>query len=113
MRHCLTLNLRNDVDAIAAYDRHHQRVWPEVLAYLRASGIHDMTIWRRGSRLMMLLETDDDFDFARLGETFSPPARVVEWNRLMAKFQSALADSDAPGLWQLMTEVFSLKAQTT
>ncbi|WP_143296097.1 L-rhamnose mutarotase, partial [Burkholderia pseudomallei] len=55
----------------------------------------------------------DDFDFARLGETFSAPARVVEWNRLMAKFQSALADSDAPGLWQPMTEVFSLKAQTT
>ncbi|MFP3185321.1 MAG: L-rhamnose mutarotase [Paraburkholderia sp.] len=111
MRHCLTLDLQDDPAAIAAYDRYHQRVWPEVLVHLRASGIQDMTIWRRGSRLMMLLETEDDFDFARLATTGDTPARVVEWNQLMARFQKALADADTAGLWQPMVEVFSLRAQ--
>ena len=109
MRHCLTLDLRDDPDAIAAYDRHHAALWPEVLAGLKASGIDDMTIWRRGTRLMMLIETATDFDLAKLVVSHDSHPRVKEWEKLMATLQKPLPDADASGLWQPMNEIFSLR----
>ncbi|RFU45688.1 L-rhamnose mutarotase [Paraburkholderia sp. DHOC27] len=111
MRHCLTLDLKSDAAAIEAYDRYHGDVWPEVLVHLRDSGIHDMTIWRRGTRLMMLIETAPDFQPDRLVVTADSSPRVKEWEQLMATFQQALADAQGAGLWQPMSEVFNLQTQ--
>lgn len=110
-RHCLTLDLRDDPAAIAEYDRYHRDVWPEVLAHLRQSGIDDMTIWRRGNRLTMLIETAPSFDLARLAVGPDSAPRVQEWERLMGTFQRRLADSIGNGLWQPMDEVFNLREQ--
>ncbi|MEQ5843070.1 L-rhamnose mutarotase [Paraburkholderia acidicola] len=112
LRHCLTLDLRDDPASIAAYDRYHRAVWPEVLDHLRLSGIHDMTIWRRGNRLTMLIETAPSFDLAQLVVTASSHPRVKEWEQLMATFQQPLADAQGAGLWQPMDEVFNLRAQS-
>ncbi|WP_207557001.1 L-rhamnose mutarotase [Paraburkholderia acidicola] len=112
LRHCLTLDLRDDPASIAAYDRYHRAVWPEVLDHLRLSGIHDMTIWRRGNRLTMLIETAPSFDLAQLVVTASSHPRVKEWEQLMATFQQPLADAQGAGLWQPMDEVFNLHAQS-
>ena len=112
MRHCLTLDLREDPAAIEAYDRYHAAVWPEVLAHLIASGIKDMTIWRRGSRLMMLIETAPDFQLNRLEVMANSSPRVVEWEQLMSTLQQALRDADGEGLWQPMSEIFNLQRQS-
>jgi L-rhamnose mutarotase len=112
VRHCLTLDLREDPAAIEAYDRYHAAVWPEVLAHLIASGIKDMTIWRRGSRLMMLIETAPDFQLNRLEVMANSSPRVVEWEQLMSTLQQALRDADGEGLWQPMSEIFNLQRQS-
>lgn len=112
VRHCLTLDLKDDPAAIEAYDRYHAEVWPEVLAHLGASGIEDMTIWRRGTRLMMLIETVPDFQLSRLVIKANSSPRVKEWEQLMATFQQALRDSDGGGLWQPMSEIFNLQKQS-
>lgn len=113
VRHCLTLDLKDDASAIAEYDRYHAAVWPEVLAHLSATGIIDMTIWRRGTRLMMLIETETDFDMTRLVTREDSHPRVREWERLMATFQEALPDSQGEGLWQVMSETFNLRKQAS
>ena len=81
MHHCLTLDLRDDQSVIAQYDRYHEAVWPEVLDALRASGIIDMTIWRRETRLVMLIETEPDFSFDKLVAGADAHPRVMEWMR--------------------------------
>lgn len=43
-RYVLTIDLRDDPDAIAAYRDYHQRVWPEVVESLRRSGVRAMAI---------------------------------------------------------------------
>jgi L-rhamnose mutarotase len=111
VRHCLTLDLKDDPAAIEAYDRYHADVWPEVLAHLCGSGIDNMTIWRRGNRLMMLVETVAHFELSGLVVTADSSPRVKEWERLMATFQQALPDSDGEGLWQPMSELFDLQTQ--
>jgi L-rhamnose mutarotase len=109
-RHCLMLDLRDDPTVIAQYDAYHEAVWPEVLAALKASGIIDMTIWRRETRLVMLIETEPDFSFDKLVAGPDAHARVTEWNALMASFQQALPNA-ATAEWQPMNLTFNMQAQ--
>ena len=38
-RYCLLLDLRDDPELIAEYERQHAAVWPEVIAHLREAGV--------------------------------------------------------------------------
>jgi L-rhamnose mutarotase len=109
MRYCLALDLRDDPAVFAEYDRYHRDVWPEVLAHLRASGVVDMTIWRRYDRLVMLIETEPGFRIEDLGVGRGAHPRVREWEVLMGRLQRALPG--APSLraaWLPMDPVFHL-----
>ena len=44
-------HLRIKADCIEEYEREHTRVWPELLAKLKAVGISDYSIFRRGQEL--------------------------------------------------------------
>ena len=47
-RYCLALDLVDEPDKIAEYQRLHQRIWPEVADHLRQHGIVNMEIYRLG-----------------------------------------------------------------
>jgi L-rhamnose mutarotase len=110
MRYCLALDLRDDPAIIAKYDQYHEAVWPEVLDALRASGIIDMTIWRRETRLVMLIETELEFSFDKLVAGPDVDPRVTEWNALMASFQRPLPNASSAE-WQPMKLAFNMQAQ--
>src|ERR1035441_4859669 len=55
--------LRIKAEAIEEYDREHTRVWPELLAKLKAVGISDYSVFRRGQDLTLVLKVAD-FDKA-------------------------------------------------
>ncbi|SAL43820.1 L-fucose mutarotase [Caballeronia sordidicola] len=109
-RHCLALDLRDDPAVIAQYDEYHEAVWPEVLEALKASGIIDMTIWRRETRLVMLIETGPDFSPDKLVAGPDAHPRVTEWNALMASFQQPLPNATSAE-WQPMRLAFNMQAQ--
>ncbi|MGV7240545.1 L-rhamnose mutarotase [Caballeronia sp. M23-90] len=109
-RHCLMLDLRDDPAVIAQYDAYHEAVWPEVLDALKASGIVDMTIWRRDTRLVMLIETEPDFSFGKLVAGPDAHPRVTEWNALMGSFQKPLPNATT-GEWQPTKLAFNMNAQ--
>ena len=110
MRYCLALDLRDDPAVMAEYDRYHREVWPEVLAHLRISGIHDMTIWRRENRLVMLIDADEGFTPEQLVIGPGTHPRVKEWETLMANFQQPLPHAEKTA-WQPMESVFRLSDQ--
>ena len=90
MRHCLFLDLHDDPELIAQYEAHHRAVWPQVQAHLREQGVTGMQIWRLGTRLCMLMETDDArFDPVRMAQAEAGDPRLVEWETLMSRFQVA------------------------
>lgn len=105
------LDLKDDPALIESYEKWHrpERIWPEVVDFLRASGIEQIEIFRCGNRLVMAMEVP---------ETFSATAHVVRanadkslsaWEELMWKFQQALPFA-APGeKWVPMARIFSLK----
>ena len=58
----MTLDLKDDPEAIAAYRRHHAAVWPEVIQSLQKVGVKNMRIWLRQRRLFMLVEAEVGFE---------------------------------------------------
>ncbi len=42
MRYCFALDLKDDQKLIAEYEKHHQKVWPEIMDSIKDSGITDM-----------------------------------------------------------------------
>src|SRR5215212_8292583 len=108
-RHVLTVDLRDDPAAIAAYREYHQRVWPEVLNSLRRSGVSSMDIRMHGRRLVMILELRDGLDVQRVFAAHaSSHPRVQEWERLMASLQERPADTPPGERWAVMDPIFQL-----
>ena len=64
-RYCLALDLIDDEGLIADYEKYHQEVWPEVKKSIIDSGIVEMEIYRIENRLFMIIEVNEEFDFAK------------------------------------------------
>ena len=107
---CLTLDLKDDPELIAAYDRYHQEVWPEILDSIRDAGILSMEIYRLHTRMFMIIEADDDFSFERKAEMDQKNPKVQEWEKLMWQYQEALPQARAGEKWLVLDKIFSFFA---
>jgi L-rhamnose mutarotase len=108
-RYVLTVNLRDDPAAIAAYREHHRRVWPEVVDSLRSAGVRRMDIHLLGRQAVMIVDVADGLDFARVFAThMQSKGRVQEWERLMKSLQEPSADAGPGEWWAVMEPVFHL-----
>ena len=107
-RYCLTLDLQDDPRLIAEYKRYHERIWPEITASLKQSGIEDAEIYLLGTRLFMILEVNDAFSFEAKDRADQANSKVREWEELMWRFQRALPQSQPGEKWLLMERIFKL-----
>lgn len=107
---CLTLSLHDDEELIREYEAWHKpgRVYPEVIDAIRASGVLDLRIYRRGVQLVMVMLVSEEFSFERKAQLDSEIPRVMEWERLMERFQNV---GEGGEKWKLMPEIFSLSEQ--
>lgn len=107
-RYCLALDLKDDPELIAAYEAHHQNVWPEVLETIKASGIEKMEIYRVSNRLFMIMETADAFTFEQKASMDMASTRVQQWELLMWKYQQKLPFAKPGEKWVLMEKIFEV-----
>lgn len=111
MQHLLALDLKDDPALIERYEAHHRAVWPEVLAHLARHGITAMTIHRLGTRMVMVMHTDDAvYDPARIAAASREDPVIARWETLMWEFQAPTPWTPAGEKWQPMTCVFDWKA---
>ncbi len=108
-RYCLSLDLKDEPELIAEYERLHQNVWPEITESIRASGIENMEIYRFGNRLCMVMETGDGFSFSAKAAADAVNPRVREWENLMWKFQQAVPGTAKGEKWVMMNKIFELE----
>ncbi len=109
MQHfCLALDLQDDPDLIASYEKYHHEVWPEIIASIRDSGINRLDIFRTGNRLFMILEADDSFSFEKKAFLDSNNPKVQEWETLMWQFQQPLPWGKPGEKWVVMERIFGL-----
>jgi L-rhamnose mutarotase len=109
MRHCLALDLKDDPALIEEYEAYHRAAWPEVLQHLRAHGIRELEIFRLGTRMVMVMDTDDAvFDPARMAAAERDNPRIREWEALMWRFQSPTPFTPEGQKWTPMQSIFRL-----
>jgi len=109
MRHCLALDLKYDPALIAQYEAHHRSVWPEVRAHLHAHGVMAMDIYRLGTRMVMVMETDDAcYDPEAMALAARDDPKIREWEALMWQFQAPTPWTQQGEKWTEMAQVFCL-----
>jgi len=110
LRQVFALDLRDDAQAIAEYERWHRAdtIWPEVVKSIRDAGIHDMRIYRTGNRLVMVMEAGLGYDAAAKAASDASDPRIQAWERLMDTFQKRLPWAAEGQKWVPMDEIFRL-----
>ena len=109
-RYCQTLDLKEDEQLIKEYCYWHspEHIWPEIPEGIRAVGILNMEIYRLGTRLFMIVETPDDFDWDAAFARLATMDKQAEWEDFVAKYQKAVTGSSSSEKWQLMECMFKL-----
>jgi L-rhamnose mutarotase len=107
-RFCLAVDLVNDPVMIAEYEAFHKKIRPEIEKSIRDAGITNMEIFRFANRLFMIMETEDDFDFALKAKMDAENPKVQEWEQLMWKYQEALPTVKKGEKWVLMDQIFNM-----
>lgn len=108
-RYCLTLDLKDDPELIAEYEAYHKKVWPEIVQSIKDSGIERMEIYRHNTRLFMVMEVNDDFNFEKKRQLDKSNPKVQEWEELMWKYQAPIVGAGKGEKWVLMEKIFDLK----
>jgi len=103
-RHAFKLRIKPD--AIDEYDREHQRVWPELLSKLKAVGISNYSIFRRGQDLFLCLEADD---FEKSWEELDRDPVNQRWQAFMSRLFEPVPDQRPGERFAMMHEVFHLE----
>ena len=107
-RYCLALDLKDDPECIAEYERYHGHVWDEIKKSIYDAGITNMEIYRTGNRLFMIMETNEKFSFEKKAAMDNANPKVQEWEQLMWKFQQPLPWANKGEKWILMEKIFTL-----
>ena len=109
-RYCQTLDLKEDEQLIKEYCYWHspEHIWPEIPEGIRAVGILNMEIYRLGTRLLMIVETPDDFDWDAAFARLATMDKQAEWEDFVARYQKAAPGSSSSEKWQLMECMFKL-----
>jgi L-rhamnose mutarotase len=109
--YCLTLDLHDDPNLIAEYKKYHEpdTIWPEVLENIKSQGILRETIFLAGNRMVMVLETSDDFSFEAKAASDQTNPKMRAWEELMWKYQKALPQARPGEKWVRMEKIFDVR----
>ena len=109
-RYCQTLDLKDDPELIKEYIKRHSEVhqWPEIREGIRSVGILEMEIYNIGTRLFMIVETPQDFEWDSAFEKLAKLPRQEEWEGYMSIFQQSDPKATSSEKWKLMERIFYL-----
>lgn len=105
-RYCQTLTLKQDPSLIEKYIEVHSHVWPEIIEGQHQVGILSMEIYSLDSRLFMIVDTVDDFDWDRDMARLAALPRQAEWEAYVSRFQGCDPNATSAEKWQLMDKIF-------
>lgn len=92
-------------EAREEYERHHAAVWPEVLARLAASNVHNYSIFRHGELLFSYFEyTGDDYEADMAAIAADPDTQ--RWWAVQEPLQRPLPERPEGETWLPIPEVF-------
>lgn len=105
-----TLNLKDNLELIAAYRYYHSRegIWPEILQGIKDSGVLEMEIFLLGTRLVMLVTLAAEDSWEAVMQRMAAQPRQSEWEAFVAQWQCADSKAASTDKWQKMERIFYL-----
>lgn len=105
-----TLVLNSDEEARKEYIKWHSEEyqWKEIRDGIREVGILEMEIYILGNRLVMIVETPEDFDWDSAMARLATLPRQAEWEAFVSQFQGCCPDARSDEKWQMMDRMFYL-----
>jgi L-rhamnose mutarotase len=111
-RYALALDLVDDAQRIADYEKAHEAIWPEVHAHLLNQGVLGMEIYRLGTRLFMVMEVDPAvYSAERMAQASLDNPAIVRWEALMWTYQAPTPWTPEGEKWVAMAKIFDLSTQ--
>ena len=109
-RYVQTLDLRDDPEVIREYRKWHSEEfhWKEIREGIKAVGILEMEIYILGTRLVMIVDAPEDFDWTAAMNRLATLPRQAEWEAFAAKLQGCRTDARSDEKWQMMERMFRL-----
>ena len=109
-RYVQTLDLRDDPAMIEEYRKWHSEEfhWKEIREGIKAVGILEMEIYILGTRLVMIVDAPENFDWKTAMDKLATLPRQAEWEAFVAKLQGCRADARSDEKWQMMERMFYL-----
>ncbi|MBR0049586.1 MAG: L-rhamnose mutarotase [Prevotella sp.] len=109
-RYVQTLDLRDDPEMIAEYRKWHSKEfqWKEIRDGIKAVGILEMEIYILGTRLVMIVDAPESFDWQTAMDRLATLPRQAEWEAFVAKLQGCREDARSDEKWQMMERMFYL-----
>src|SRR3990167_8084032 len=99
MRYALALDLVDDAQRIAEYEKAHERIWPEERDHLRAQGV-------------LVMEVDPAvYSVQAMAEASLANPVIQRWETLMWTSQAPTPWTPAGEKWVFMDRIFSLASQ--
>ena len=108
IRHCFALDLKDDEYLITEYENWHKKVWPEILAGIKESGIEFLEIYRYANRLFMIMDVSESFSFEAKAKCDAESAVVQKWEELMWQYQQPIPGVKPGEKWMLMNKIVNL-----
>ena len=109
-RYVQTMELIDEPALIARYRRAHSReeAWQEILDGIRQVGILEMEVYICGTRLVMIVEVPEDFQWDDAMARLATLPRQAEWEAFVAQFQRCDPTATSDEKWQMMERIFHL-----
>lgn len=109
-RYVQTLELRDDPEMIKEYLKWHseEHHWKEIRDGIKEVGILEMEIYILGTRLVMIVDTPEEFNWKEAMDRLATLPRQAEWEAFVAQLQGCREDARSDEKWNMMERMFHL-----
>jgi hypothetical protein len=105
----LTANLVADSALQKEYMHYHEvqfKEWPEVAQGFCKAGFQQLLLFRNGRQLLLVISIPGDKTLDELNpKTEENNPRVVEWNRMMGKYQEGIEGTGSGETWVFLNQI--------
>ena len=108
-----TIDLQDAPESISLYKEYHKDVWPEVIESNLRLGVRKCKIFLFGTRVVMIMETEDWYDPEAGLRDYASGLREKEWDALMRSFQKPVVQTSSDIWWSAMEIIFDMDEYTT
>ena len=109
-RYVQTMDLKDDEELIRRYCEAHDEIHarPAILAGMREVGILEMELYRVGDRVVMIVDTPEDFDWDSAMSRLACLPGQADWEAYVAQFQQCSPTDTSDQKWKMMDRIFRI-----